>query len=103
MRRVFKGGALVALIAILIAPAVYADDPSDPVDPPSVRIRPPTGIAGEARLAPPTGVTTQGRISPPIGGQARIGPPGGITAPEPPTAFELFWIWLRARIGPPTG
>lgn len=70
MRRVFKGGALVALIAILIAPAVYADDPPNPFDPPGVRIGPPTGVAGQE---------------------------------EPPTVFELLWIWLQVRIGPPTG
>jgi hypothetical protein len=78
MRRVFKGGAVVALIAILIAPAIYADDP--PVEPPSVRIRPP------------------------IGSEARLGPPGGGAAQnEPPTVFELFWAWLQVRIGPPIG
>jgi hypothetical protein len=43
MKRVFRGGALVALIAILIAPAIYADDPSSPADPPSARMRPPVG------------------------------------------------------------
>lgn len=36
--------------------------------------------------------------------EARIGPPTGVTsAGEPPTLFELFLIWLQARIGPPTG
>jgi hypothetical protein len=77
MRRIFKGGAVVALIAILIAPAIYADDP--PVEPPSVRIRPP------------------------IGSEARMMPPTGIAAPKPPTLFELFWVWLQVRIGPPIG
>ncbi|MEA2162180.1 MAG: hypothetical protein QOK37_307 [Thermoanaerobaculia bacterium] len=70
MRRVFKGGALVALIAILMAPAVYADDPPDPFDPPGVRLGPPIGIASQD---------------------------------EPPTVFELFLVWLQARLGPPTG
>lgn len=70
MRRVFKGGALIVLIAILIAPAVYADDPPSPFDPPGVRIGPPTGIAAQD---------------------------------EPPTMFELLWVWLQVRIGPPTG
>lgn len=70
MRRVFKGGALVALIAILIAPAVYADDPPNPVDPPGVRIGPPIGVA--AQEEPPTvfelfWAWLQVRIGPPIG------------------------------------
>ncbi|MEO8380229.1 MAG: hypothetical protein ABI779_11250 [Acidobacteriota bacterium] len=70
MRRVFKGGALVALIAILMAPAVFAEDPPTPFDPPGVR----------------------------------IGPPGGVAAQEePPTVFELFWVWLQGRLGPPIG
>jgi hypothetical protein len=70
MRRVLKGGALVALIAILIAPAVFADDVPGPFDPPGVR----------------------------------IGPPGGAPAQqEPPTVFELFLVWLQARLGPPIG
>ena len=113
MRRVFKGGALLALIAILIAPTIYADDPPSPFDPPEGRIRPPSGIAAEARISPPAGVVTQvrirppsgieGRIDPSIGGPTRISPPGGIAAPEPPTAFDLFWAWLQARIGQPTG
>ena len=81
MRRVFKGGALVALIAILMAPAIYADDPPRPTDPPQGRLGPPIGIASEARLDPP----------------------GGVATPEPPTVFELFWIWLQGRIGPPIG
>jgi hypothetical protein len=70
MRRVFKSGAVVALIVILIAPAVYADGPAIPDDPPSVRIGPPTGIAAQdepctvfarfwswlqVRIGPPTG------------------------------------------------
>lgn len=113
MRRVFKGGALVALIAIFITPAVYADDPPSPFDPPEGRIGPPTGIAAEGRIGPPTGIATEarirpptgteGRLGPPIGGQARIAPPTGIAAPEPPTAFDLFWAWLQARMLPPIG
>lgn len=111
MQRVFKGGALVALIAILIAPAVYADDPPDPFDPPEARISPPGGVAAEARISPPGGVATQvrirppsgseGRLGPPIGGRARIGAPTGIAEPEPPTVFDLFWAWLQVRIRPP--
>ncbi|MEO8380230.1 MAG: hypothetical protein ABI779_11255 [Acidobacteriota bacterium] len=69
MQRVFKGGAVVALIAILMAPTVYADDSSGSFDS-SVRILPPGGVAAQE---------------------------------EPPTVFELFWVWLQARIGPPTG
>lgn len=87
MRRVFKGGAVVALITILTAPAnIYADGLPSPFDAPSVRISPPSGIAAQDD-AP----------------QARIGPPGGIAAPEEPSFFELLWTWLEARIGPPGG
>jgi hypothetical protein len=70
MRRVFKGGALVALIAIFMVPALYADDPPNPFDPPGVRIGPPTG--GAAQDEPPMilellWVWSQVRIGPPIG------------------------------------
>jgi hypothetical protein len=70
MRRVFNGGALVALVAILIAPALYADDPPSPFDPPGVRIGPPIGAP--AQEEPPTVfelfcVWLQVRIGPPIG------------------------------------
>ena len=47
MKRVLKGGALVALIAILIAPAIYADDLPGPPDPPEARVRIPGGVAGQ--------------------------------------------------------
>jgi len=66
----FKGGAVVALVVILAAPAVYADEPPAMPDPPSVRIGPPSGDPSQA---------------------------------EPPTIFELFWVWLQVRIGPPIG
>jgi hypothetical protein len=61
---------LVALIAILIAPAVYADDPPGPPAPPQARIGIPPGIAGQ--VAPPTvfglfWVWLQARIGVPIG------------------------------------
>jgi hypothetical protein len=67
MQRVFKGGALVVLIAILIAPALYADDPPGP---PEARVRIPGGFAGQQE--PPTvfglfWVWLQGRLGPPIG------------------------------------
>lgn len=69
MQRVFKGGALVALIAVLIAPAVYAD-PAGPPDPPQARIGIPIGV--EAQQAPPTvfglfGAWLKLRIGLPIG------------------------------------
>jgi hypothetical protein len=47
MTRVFKGVALVTLIAILVTPAVYADDPTGPPDPPEARVRIPGGVAGQ--------------------------------------------------------
>ncbi|HEX6639611.1 MAG TPA: hypothetical protein VF215_00790 [Thermoanaerobaculia bacterium] len=61
---------MVALIAILIAPAIYADDPPPGMEPPQARIGPPTGIAAEEE--PPTifelfWVWLQARIGPPTG------------------------------------
>jgi len=36
--------------------------------------------------------------------EARIGVPGGYTSQaEPPTVWELFFVWLQARIGVPGG
>jgi hypothetical protein len=70
MKRVFKGGAVVALMAILVAPAVYADDPRGPFDPPQSRISIPGGIAAQAE--PPTVVELFWAWL-----QVRIGPPGG--------------------------
>lgn len=102
------GGALLTILAVLIAPLVYADD-SNPIDPPSARIRPPGGFAaeGQIRILPPGGSTEQaGRILPPGGvtAQQRIGPPGGIAAqPESPSLMDRLWEWLGARIGPPIG
>jgi hypothetical protein len=71
MGRIFsKGGAVVALIVILAAPAVYADDPPAWTDPPKVRIGPPIGAPTQE--APPTFVELLWawlyvRIGPPIG------------------------------------
>jgi len=110
MRRVstsvWMGGALLALLAIiLIAPVVNADEPPDP---PGIRILPPGGLTaqGQVRTHPPIGVATEeaGRIHPPVGvaAQVRIGPPGGIAAqPEAPSLIDRFWEWLQVRIGPP--
>lgn len=115
MRRVFKqGGAVFALLAILITPGVYADDPPSGTEPPQVRIGPPIGSASQVRIGPPTGAPSQVRIGPPggVASEARIGPPTGVasglgTPPggdtEAPTLFELFWAWLQVRIGPPIG
>ena len=69
MRRVSTAGAVFVLLAILITPAVYADDPPPGTEPP----------------------------------QARIGPPTGVTSANEPSMFELLWVWLRMRIGPPGG
>lgn len=104
MRRVFKqGGAVFALLAILITPAVYADDPPSGIDPPQVRIGPPTGVTSQVRIGPPTGVASEARIGPPTGVDSRIGTPPGGAAAEAPTLVEMFWAWLQARIGPPIG
>ncbi|HYC91757.1 MAG TPA: hypothetical protein VEO54_21240 [Thermoanaerobaculia bacterium] len=70
MRRVSTAGAVFTLLAILITPAVFADDPPPGTEPP----------------------------------QVRIAPPGGVSATdESPSMFELLWVWLRVRIGPPIG
>jgi hypothetical protein len=70
MRSVFKGGAVVALLAILVAPAVYAEGQSTNFDPPQARIAPPIGIAAQDEA--PTLLDLlwswlQARIAPPIG------------------------------------
>jgi len=69
MRRVFKGGAVVALIAILIAPAVYADGLANLPDPPQARIGPPIGIAAqeEPSFFERLRIWLEARIGPPIG------------------------------------
>jgi len=115
MQRIFKGGAVLALIAIIAAPALYADDPPPGTQPPSVRIAPPIGLTSESpsvRIMPPIGVSSDPpsvRISPPIGvtsdpPSVRIKLPiGDPSQEESPTLFELFRAWLQARIGPPTG
>jgi hypothetical protein len=41
--KVRRGGALLALLTILIASAAYADEPMNPADPLQGRIRPPVG------------------------------------------------------------
>lgn len=69
MRRVSMVGAIFALLAILITPAVFADGPPPGTEPPQVRIGPPGGLTATdemsvldllwhwflARIAPPTG------------------------------------------------
>ncbi|PYQ29926.1 MAG: hypothetical protein DMF56_09375 [Acidobacteria bacterium] len=106
MRRVFKGGAVLALIVIFAAPALYADDPPPLNDPPGVRIAPPTGVTSAepvpdppgVRITPPTGVTSAAPAPEPP--SVRIAPPGGLMDQD---FFELFWVWLQVRIGPPIG
>jgi hypothetical protein len=44
MRRVSTAGAVFALLAILITPAVFADDAPPGTEPPQARIGPPTGL-----------------------------------------------------------
>ena len=96
MKRVFAGGALVALIAILIAPAVYADDPPGPPDSPQARIGIPPGVAAQNYAEDPPG--------PPDPPEARIRIPTGVAGhQEPASVFELFWGWLQARMRPPIG
>ena len=93
MRRGFKGGAALALIAILAAPVLYADDPPPVPQPPSVRISPPIGVASATPVPEPP--------QPP---SVRIRPPIGTPSDEEtPTLAERFWLWLQVRIGPPIG
>jgi hypothetical protein len=108
MRRVFKGGAFLALIAILAAPVLYADEPPPLTDPPGVRIMPPGGLMDQddppgtepssVRINPPIGVTSAAPAPEPPG--VRVAPPIGVMDQD---FFELFWVWLQARIGPPIG
>jgi hypothetical protein len=67
---VYRGVALLMLLVVLVAPAVYADDPN-PFEPPAARIRPPGGVASgsepgffESLI---DWVVLYARISPPIG------------------------------------
>lgn len=95
MRRVSirLGAALVLFAIVLITPAAWAGDQPPGTEPPDVRIAPPIGVASIGNQPPGT--------EPP---DVRIGPPGGVnSAGESPSIFELFWFWMQARIGPPTG
>jgi hypothetical protein len=70
MRRVFRTGVVVAILAILVVPAVSAEDLPPSTEPPQVRIGPPIGVTAqddppglielfwlwlEMRILPPTG------------------------------------------------
>jgi hypothetical protein len=70
-RKPFRGAALLALVAILAAPVLCADD-LDPNQPPEAKIRPPIGT--QAKIQPPIGlldallmVWQMALIQPPIG------------------------------------
>lgn len=103
---VLRGIALLVLLAVVGLPSAFADDPSNPFDPPEARILPPGGIASEARIGPPGGIASEARIrpvggiaseariGPPSGSESRIKPPGGVTASQP-SWFELLMAWLR--------
>jgi hypothetical protein len=60
---------VVALVAILTAPAIYADGLPSPFEAPSVRISPPIGIAAQEE---PSFFELHSTWL-----QVRIGPPGG--------------------------
>jgi hypothetical protein len=118
--RVFRGVALLALLAIAGSPnALAEDDLSGLLEPPQARIKPVGGVAAQARIGPvggvaaqsrilpPGGVASQSRIKPPSGdpeADSRIRPPSGAPSGEP-GVFELLIEWLRARAGiqPPVG
>lgn len=69
MRRVFKrAGAILAFLAILIAPLAFADEPTNPSEPPAARIGPPIGVTGaEPSLFGQLLAWLYARIGPPIG------------------------------------
>ena len=103
MRRVSTVGAVFALLAVLITPAIYADDPPPTTEPPQARIGPPGGVSltaepPQARIGPPTGMRSSDGLA-----TVRIGPPGGVAATDEMSVLDLIWLWLRARIAPPTG
>lgn len=58
-----------------------------------------------AVLVAPLALATEGvPTDPPPSPEARIGVPIGIAAEDdPPTTWELFLVWLQARIGVPIG
>jgi hypothetical protein len=70
MRRVFRAGAVVVLLAILAAPAVFAEDALPGTEAPGMRIGPPGGMAVQDD---PPGIIElfwlwlEMRIGPPIG------------------------------------
>ena len=64
-----QGGALVAILTILVSPLVYAEDPTNPFNPPQSRISIPGGAGHQE---PPTVVDLLWTWL-----QVRIGPPGG--------------------------
>lgn len=80
--RVRWGVALLSLVAILITPDVFADEPS-PLDPPQAKIGPPIGASSNAKIGPPIGVSAD--------------------AENRPDFIAVFWAWLSAKIGPPIG
>jgi hypothetical protein len=74
--RVRAGAVSLLLVAVLVAPAAFADNqPFTPL---------------EARVSPPTGVSSQARVSPPT------------ETPEEDGGFlQLFVLWLEMRFGAP--
>ena len=87
-KRVLRGVALLALLVVVGLPSALAgDDASNPFEPPHSRIKPPSGIASQARIGPVGGRQTA---------DARIQPPSGRTTPDP-SWFDLLIDWLRVR------
>ena len=77
--RVSRGIALLALLVVVSAPGLYADDPPSPLDPPEARIKPPSGLESDARIHPPVGATSGASF------------------------FKIMLEWFLARINPPVG
>ena len=67
MRRVSRAGAVFALLAILITPAVYADDPPPGTEPPQMRIGPPGGLSAEISVRDLIWLWLRVSIASPIG------------------------------------